>query len=295
MKHWIAAARLRTLPLAMANIIMGGVLAAYFADFSWGLFGLTVLTALALQILSNFANDYGDHIHGADHINREGPSRAVQSGQISASAMKRAMVITGVIALVSGLALLLISPLSWMERGVFVGLGLVAIWAAINYTAGDNPYGYRAMGDVSVFLFFGVLAVVGGFYVMTGVWEWTTILPAISCGVFSMAVLNINNIRDIDSDVQAGKRSLAIKLGRDNAVRYHLGLLTIGVLCAMLFTYLHFQSPWQWLFMLTLPLFFINYRAVLTKTQAMELDPYLKQMALSTLLFVVTFSVGLLV
>jgi 1,4-dihydroxy-2-naphthoate polyprenyltransferase len=293
-KDWITAARPRTLPLAIANIAMGGTLAAYFGDFNGIVFACTVITAICLQILSNLANDYGDHINGADHIHREGPDRAVQSGAISPSVMKKAMALMTALSLIFGITLIYLSPITWQAAAVFLGLGFVSIWAAINYTAGSNPYGYRALGDVSVFLFFGLLSVMGCFYLQLGRIEWSIILPAISCGVFSMAVLNINNIRDIESDTLAGKVSLAIKLGRTNATRYHLILLTIGILAAAIFSYMHFSNYWQFLFLITIPLLLINYNAVKLKNKAMELDPFLKQMALTTLLFVITFSLGLL-
>lgn len=294
-KDWIIAARPRTLPLAIANIAMGGALAAYFGQFSWLILHLTIGTAVALQILSNLANDYGDSIHGADHVEREGPDRSVQSGAITSDQMKKAMILTGAFALVLGLTLIYFSQVSIAGSVVFIGLGLVSIWAAVNYTAGSNPYGYRALGDLSVFLFFGLLSVIGSFYLQSGYFEPSILLPAMSCGLFSMAVLNINNIRDIKSDQLAGKRSLAIKMGRTNAVRYHLFLLAVGLACAVSFMAMHFSSYWQYLFLVVTPLLFVNFNAVRSKTKAMELDPFLKQMALTTLLFVITFSIGLLV
>lgn len=295
LKHWIAAARLRTLPLAIGNIVMGAVVSAYQGYFSWRILTYTLLTALLLQVLSNFANEYGDFVHGADHINREGPNRTVQTGAIKANSMKTAMILTAILAIVSGAILLLNTALSSELKGLFFVLGLIAVWAAINYTSGSSPYGYKGYGDLSVFIFFGLVSVIGSFYLQSNIWSWMILLPATSCGVFSMAVLNINNIRDIKSDAQAGKNSLALRMGRPNAVKYHLALISVGIISAVLFMYMNHHSYIQYLFLIITPLLFINYKAVKTKENAMELDPYLKQMALTTLLFVVTFSIGLLV
>ena len=294
-KSWIQAARLRTLPLAIANVSMGAILSQYFGAFNWPIYLMTVITAILLQVLSNLANEYGDFIHGADHADRSGPSRTVQSGAISANAMKKVMYLTAGLSIVSGVILISLTTLSIPLKIVFLALGLVAVWASINYTAGSNPYGYRGYGDVSVFLFFGLLSVVGSFYLQRVQWQWSILLPAISCGAFSMGVLNVNNIRDLESDAMAGKNSLALKMGRVKAVRYHALLLTIGIMASAIFTMIHFERGYQWLFLIITPLLIINFRAVQLKVKPMELDPYLKQMALTTLLFVISFGIGLLV
>ena len=294
-KSWIQATRLRTLPLAIANVSMGAILSHYFGAFNWPLYLMTVITAILLQVLSNLANEYGDFIHGADHADRSGPSRTVQSGAISANAMKKAMYLTAGLSIVSGVILISLTTLSIPLKIVFLALGLIAVWASINYTAGSNPYGYRGYGDVSVFLFFGLLSVVGSFYLQRVQWQWSILLPAISCGAFSMGVLNVNNIRDLESDAMAGKNSLAIKMGRVKAVRYHALLLTVGIMASAIFTMIHLERGLQWLFLIITPLLIINFRAVQLKVKPMELDPYLKQMALTTLLFVISFGIGLLV
>jgi len=293
-KSWIQAARLRTLPLAIANVSMGAILGHYFGAFNWPIYLMTVITAILLQVLSNLANEYGDFIHGADHAGRTGPSRTVQSGAISAAAMKKAMRLTAGLSIISGVILICLTTLSIPVKIVFLALGLIAVWASINYTAGSNPYGYRGYGDVSVFLFFGMLSVVGSFYLQRVQWQWSILLPAISCGAFSMGVLNVNNIRDLESDAMAGKNSLALKMGRVKAVRYHALLLIIGIMASAVFTIIHFERWHQWLFIIITPLLIINFRAVQLKVKPMELDPYLKQMALTTLLFVITFGIGLL-
>ena len=294
-KSWIQATRLRTLPLAVANVSMGAILSHYFGAFNWPLYLMTVITAILLQVLSNLANEYGDFIHGADHADRSGPSRTVQSGAISANAMKKVMYLTAGLSIVSGVILISLTTLSIPLKIVFLALGLIAVWASINYTAGSNPYGYRGYGDVSVFLFFGLLSVVGSFYLQRVQWQWSILLPAISCGAFSMGVLNVNNIRDLESDAMAGKNSLALKMGRVKAVRYHALLLTIGIMASAIFTMIHLERGHQWLFLIITPLLIINFRAVQLKVKPMELDPYLKQMALTTLLFVISFGIGLLV
>jgi len=156
-RSWVAAARLRTLPLALSTMIVGHALAASEGLMDWSIACLSIITAISLQILSNLSNDYGDTIHGADHTDRKGPMRAVQSGTISMSAMKRAMWLLSCISLASGVALIMVAFDDWLLRGIFLGLGLLAIWAAINYTAGDRPYGYRGKGDIAVFFFLALL------------------------------------------------------------------------------------------------------------------------------------------
>ena len=295
MHPWISAARPRTLPLALASIGMGAFLAASVQQFRWSVFLLSATTTIFLQILSNLANDYGDSIHGADFEGREGPSRAVQSGEITAISMKRAIVLFAVCSLGSGIALLWIAlPSNRTTFLMFLGLGMLAIAASITYTAGAKPYGYAGLGDLSVLLFFGLVGVMGSFYLHTLSLRWEHLLPALSCGFFSTAVLNVNNIRDIKTDEVAGKRSIPVRLGRERAVVYHWMLLIAGMLCSVVYVLLDFTSYYQWLFVICLPLLVRNGRAVQRRRTAIELDPYLKQMALTTLLYVASFGIGLL-
>jgi 1,4-dihydroxy-2-naphthoate octaprenyltransferase len=292
-RDWIQAARPRTLPLALAGIGMGGFLAAARGEFSVTITLLCALTAIFLQVLSNLANDYGDSIHGADSAERTGPQRAVQSGRISRRAMVRAVILTALLAAVSGIALL------WIALGVeqlllvllFVILGGAALWAAVNYTAGNRPYGYAGLGDLFVLIFFGWVGVMGTYFLQTGRLDPAILLPATSCGLFAVAVLNINNIRDIESDRRAGKRSIPTRVGRRNATRYHWALLAGGFLCAVLYVLLTYTSPWQFFFVVSLPLLIRNGLAV-ARTPSPQLDPYLKQMSLTSLLFVFTFGIG---
>ena len=293
-KHWIKAFRLRTLPLALASIFMGSFLAVASGNFRWSIFVLSIVTTIFLQILSNVANDYGDSIHGADSTSRKGPARAVQAGHISANAMKLAVFVFTGLSLASGIALLFTAfGFDWEAIVFFFGLGLMSILAAVAYTMGRKPYGYAGLGDLSVLIFFGLVGVLGSYYLFTQTLPTLEVLPAISCGVFSIGVLNINNIRDIESDKVAGKYSVPVRIGRNNAIIYHWLLLATGIIAAVAYTILNYESPWQWIFLVSLPLFLINGRAVSVKPSP-ELDPYLKQMALSTLLFVVSFGVGLI-
>jgi 1,4-dihydroxy-2-naphthoate octaprenyltransferase len=253
-----------------------------------------VLTTIFLQILSNLANDYGDSIHGADSTDRKGPSRAVQSGAVTKEQMRVAVIIFVLLSLASGVSLLLVS-FGWEWRAIFFffGLGVLSIVAAIAYTVGKKPYGYAGLGDLSVLIFFGFVGVMGSYYLFTKTVTPFEILPALSCGLFSMAVLNVNNIRDIDSDRKAGKFSIPVRIGREKAIVYHWLLLACGIAAATVYTALRFTSFWQLLFLISVPLFLKNGKAIGTKP-SYELDPFLKQMAMSTLLFVILFGVGLL-
>jgi 1,4-dihydroxy-2-naphthoate octaprenyltransferase len=291
-KPWIGAFRLRTLPLSLSCIGMGGFLAAAAGKFNTSIFVMCCLTTIFLQILSNLANDYGDSVHGADHALRKGPSRAVQSGAITSTEMKTAVLLFAGLCLISGLSLLYIAfGTDWTSLMVFLVLGLLCIAAAIAYTVGSKPYGYLGLGDLSVLVFFGLVGVMGSLYLFTHEIDWTNGLPALSCGLFSIAVLNVNNIRDIESDRAAGKFSVPVRVGRTNAIKYHWFLLIGGLLAAVAYTVLNFHSAFQFLFLLAAPLIIANGKAVSSKPSD-ALDPYLKQMAMSTLLFVVLFGVG---
>ena len=294
LKPWIAAARPRTLALALAGIALGLFLAGARAQINGWIAFLTLLTAVLLQILSNLANDYGDSLHGADGVTRAGPQRAVQSGQITRGAMRWAIALTAGTAMISGLVLV------WLAFGqdalwlllLFLVVGAAAVWAAIAYTASSKPYGYVGLGDLFVFVFFGWVSVLGSYFLQTQTLPATVLLPATSMGFFSVAVLNVNNIRDIDSDREAGKYSIPVRLGPRRARLYHWTLLGGGFLAALLYVLMTYRSPWQFLFLLSAPLLVRNGTAVWRRRTAEELDPLLKQMSLSTLLFVITFGVG---
>ncbi|MBC8112273.1 MAG: 1,4-dihydroxy-2-naphthoate polyprenyltransferase [Verrucomicrobia bacterium] len=294
MKNWISAMRLRTLPLTLSSIGMGSFLAVRYQAFRWDIFILCVLTTVFLQILSNFANDYGDSINGADHNERQGPKRAVQSGVISSKQMFNAIILLSALSLTSGILLLwrALQQSGWETIMVFFGLGLLSIVAAITYTAGKKPYGYAGLGDLAVIIFFGWVGVIGTFYLFVHRFDILLLLPATSCGLFAVAVLNVNNIRDIESDKKAGKRSVPVRIGRKNAVVYHWTLLGGGLVCTILYVIYTFQDAWQFLFLLTLPLFIMNAIGIYQKEKASEIDPYLRQMALTSLGFMLTFGIG---
>lgn len=288
--------RLRTLPLALASIGLGSFLAADVGLFSGSVLFLSALTTIFLQVLSNLANDYGDSYHGADSAFREGPQRSVQAGLISSGTMLRAIFLFIALSLATGILLIYTAlGFNWQTFIFFLILGLLCIAAAIAYTAGKKPYGYAGLGDLSVLTFFGFVGVLGTYYLHTGRFDAANILPALSSGFFATAVLNVNNIRDIKSDKMAGKKSIPVRLGKEKAVIYHWFLLLSGFICAFSYSVFFFQSYWQFLFLLTIPLLIKNGIAVRSKHTAAALDPYLKQMAMTTLLFVLSFGIGLLI
>lgn len=292
-KEWIHAIRLRTLPLALASIGLGSFLAAFEGKFRWPVFLLSGLTTVFLQILSNLANDYGDSQHGADHLDREGPSRAVQSGAISPKSMKVAVYTLIGLSLISGLSLLYISISGFSKEFIILFvIGMLAIGAALNYTMGKNPYGYAGFGDLFVILFFGFVGVMGTYFCHTGSFNVQALLPAFSCGLLSTAVLNVNNIRDIASDEKAGKMSIPVRIGRRNAVIYHWTLILAAIISTLIFVIIQYRSPIQFLFLITTPLLLFNGFKVASIKDSKKLDPFLKQMAISTLLFIITFGIG---
>lgn len=293
MKKWLEAARLMTLPLALASIGMGSFLAAARGNFRWDVFLLCAFTTILLQVLSNLANDYGDAVNGADGSDRVGPMRSVQSGAISKKSMLSAVVLFSILSLVSGVFLLYVAFGGFgIAFWYFIGLGLVAILAAVFYTAGRNPYGYAGFGDLSVLLFFGFMAVMGSSYLFEKEWVVVQLLPALSVGLFSVGVLNVNNIRDIASDRKAGKMSIPVRIGREKTVRYHVFLIVLGLLSALVYALFTPQNFGHLIFLASIPLFLKNMKAVAQFKEADQLDPYLKQLAISTLAFVLLFGLG---
>jgi len=272
--------------LALAGISLGSFLALAADSFNWLILWLSLATAFLLQILSNLANDYGDTEHGADNDHRVGPVRAVQSGKISGPVMRSALFI--LIALCLAVGYFLIRG----ESFFYYILGLAAIGAALAYTVGPRPYGYAGLGDIFVFLFFGPVAVNGTYYLHTHLFDFLVFLPAFSCGLFCVAVLNVNNLRDIESDRLAGKNTIPVRVGVAWARKYHWILLIAGTASAIFFVVINYRSPWQLLFLITLPFFWKNGLNVSRQNDSAKLDPYLKQLALSTLLFCFSFGVG---
>ena len=299
MNPWIHAFRLRTLPLAVSSIIVGSALAVPYSKisatrtFSLEVLLLALLTAILLQILSNLANDLGDHLHGTDNAARVGPQRAVQSGSIPPEAMKRAMLLCGVLAFGSGVALIISALGIRLMTLVFLLAGLLAIGAAVKYTFGRNPYGYAGLGDVSVFLFFGIVGVMGTHYLHARSIDWMHLLPAAGFGLLSAGVLNVNNMRDIRNDKASGKITLAVRLGPDAAKSYHGFLIIGGLTCLMLFTALNFRGMPQWGFLVTTSVLASHLRVVLRNHDPAALDPELKRLALATFATAIAFAVGL--
>lgn len=286
--------RLRTLPLALACIMLGAFLAAAEGVSDGFVVLLCVVTAVLLQILSNLANDYGDSIHGADHGERMGPARAVQSGVITAPEMKQAMIIFALLAAFCGLALVIAAfgleslPLVLL----FLLLGAGAIWAAVNYTAGQKPYGYAGWGDFFVLVFFGWIGTLGTYFLQATSMNWLLLLPATMAGLLAVAVLNVNNIRDIESDKAAGKRSIPVRLGPERARIYHWLLLIMAVILAFLYLFLHEATAVQFLFVLGLPLLVRNGLLVWRTTDPVSINPLLKQMVFAALIFDFLFGLG---
>ena len=300
MKHWLHAFRLRTLPLAVSSIIVGSALAIPYSrisatiTFQVEVLVLALLTATLLQVLSNLANDLGDHLHGTDNVDRVGPQRAVQSGAISPAMMKRAMVICGTMAFVSGILLITYALGLRSMTLAFLLLGLTAIGAAVKYTFGRNPYGYAGLGDVSVFLFFGLVGVMGTHYLHARYVEWSHLLPAIAFGMLSTGVLNVNNMRDIQNDAASGKRTLVVRMGSANARIYHTVLVLGGLSCLIAFALMGAQGWVSWLFLLTTPVFLIHLKRVWSTSEPRDLDPQLKVLAMGTFLTALLFSLGLI-
>jgi len=294
MNPWIVSLRLRTLPLAIAVISVGAVLAYDTGSFSWRIYGLAILTTMLLQILSNLANEYGDFDKGTDNDERQGPIRSMQSGAISHTSMLKAIVILALLAFSSGVSLLYISSDSTAMFWIFLCLGILSIAGAVYYTFGDNAYGYKGLGDISVFLFFGLIGVAGSYYLFTKSIDPYIWFPAISVGLFSTAVLNVNNVRDMENDLNSGKITIPVKLGRVAAIWYHFLLLSIGLGATIIFTVFNYEQATDWLFLLIIPLLLSNAKGVYEHAGTRELDPKLKQMVLTTLLFVVLFSLGIL-
>jgi len=291
-RAWVVSLRLRTLPLALACTGMGSFLAAGFSVFNLETCLLTALTAILLQILSNLANDFGDYKTGADNEERIGPQRALQSGTISISAMRNAIIFAAILTLVIGSILLYESVSGLPVFILFFLIGLLCIAAAIKYTMGKKPYGYSGLGDIAVFIFFGIVGVGGTFYLHAHYFHPDILLPAASLGLLSTGVLNVNNMRDINSDAATGKNTIVVRMGLAKAKKYHLFLIISAFICLVLFNLLNVISPWQWIFLITLPLF-VRHLLNIMKSDSAGMDKYLKQLAVSTLLLVLCFGMSI--
>jgi 1,4-dihydroxy-2-naphthoate octaprenyltransferase len=289
---WLESLRPKTLPLAFASIVCGSALAYWQGVFDFAVALLALLTAGLLQILSNLANDYGDAVKGSDKEDRIGPLRGMQKGVITQAQMKRALIITVVLICISGLALVALACRTWADFVGFLVLGLLAIIAAITYTVGTRPYGYMGLGDISVLVFFGWLSVAGSWYLQAHTLAPLVFLPATACGLLATAVLNINNLRDIDSDRENGKNTLAVRLGPLLARRYHACLLMGALLCLALFNLVCLQSIWGWLFVLAAPLLIKQARYVARETTPAAMRPMLERTVKAALLINLLFALG---
>ena len=291
LKAWIAAARLRTLPLSVSGIIVGSAIAKNNSLFQPEIFWLAILATIGFQVLSNFANDYGDGIKGVDD-HREGEKRMVASGLISAKKMKYGIIMTSLVTL-SITVILIYTAFGWKDffnSLLFFLLGIISIVAALKYTIGENAYGYLGLGDIFVFLFFGLLSVLGSNYLFTQVIKWDVLLPASTIGLFSMSVLNLNNMRDIENDTKNNKKTLAVSIGFLNAKKYHYVIIILAIVFALAYTLKNFQSISQFIYVIAfIPLLF-NLVTVYKNKDPKLLDGELKKVALSTFVYSLLFS-----
>ncbi len=282
-----------TLPLALASIIVGSALAHWAGKFDVVTTLLAFITTILLQILSNFANDYGDHVKGSDTKERIGPLRAIQHGVISGEQLKKAVIILSLLSFVSGVALSAYAFETVQDLFFFIGLGIVSIIAAITYTVGKKAYGYLGLGDLFVLIFFGFVAVIGVFYLQAHSLPIMILLPAFGCGLLSVAVLNINNLRDINQDRQAGKNTLIVRIGSQNGRKYHVALLVLAVISYLIFAISEFEHWYSFIFLLAVPLLAKHARFVYQHKDPKELYPILGQMAGLALITNLLFSLGI--
>ncbi|WP_339341906.1 1,4-dihydroxy-2-naphthoate octaprenyltransferase [uncultured Polaribacter sp.] len=303
-KSYIKAARLRTLPLSISGIILGSYLGNEFVNsllehtirtsiWESSIFWLAIFTTIGFQVLSNYANDYGDGIKGSDK-NRTGEARMVSSGAITPKQMKTAMISTTTITLLIALLLIYVAfgSKNFGYSILFFGLGIASIAAAIKYTVGNSAYGYSGFGDIFVFLFFGLLSVVGSYFLYTKMINFEIFLPAFSIGLLSTAVLNLNNLRDREQDKTNKKNTLVVKLGVVRAKKYHYFLIIGALITALIYTVLNFSSIYEFVFLVAFIPLVKNMITVSRNNTPAELDGELKKVALSTFLFAILFGIG---
>ena len=298
-KTWVKAARPRTVLLSFSGVLLGGFLAyktgPSTGSGTWLCLLFSALTAILLQILSNLANDYGDFKKGTDSAKRVGPQREMQSGTITEREMKHGLAFTAALCLISGALLIFVfAKLAWQELTVFATLGIGAVLAALFYTLGKRPYGYRGLGDLFCFLFFGLVAVGGTYYLSTKSLDFSILLPASAMGFLSNAVLNINNMRDYENDKASGKNSLVVKLGLKKAFIYHCLLIGGAFVCLIIYLILHHSAWYSYLFVVLLLLFLKDIIAI-KKTKPELLDPFLGRQVKHSFLLVIVYGILLLV
>ncbi|MBK5209033.1 MAG: 1,4-dihydroxy-2-naphthoate octaprenyltransferase [Flavobacteriaceae bacterium] len=293
-KIYVKAARLRTLPLSVSGIIVGSFLAASHGYFNWVICVLALLTTVGFQIISNFANDYGDGVKGTDNTDRIGPKRTIQSGEISPKQLLKAIKITSFLTLLTAILLIYTAfgKDDFVNLLMFFVLGVASIAAALKYTMGKRAYGYSGFGDFFVFLFFGLLSVCGSYYLFVKQLDLTIFLPACSIGFLSIGVLNLNNMRDSVSDAKSGKNTIVVKTGVEFAKYYHYYLLIASFLFASFYSFVFYKSWYQLIFILAYIPIGKHFLVVYRNKRPILLDPELKKLALSTFLFAILFGLG---
>ena len=293
-KPWLSAMRLRTLPLSVSGIILGACFAFYDGVFNWAVFIIAMALTVGFQILSNLSNDYGDAVKGTDNHTRVGPERAIQSGQISESQMVDA--IRKNILIVCVLTILLIfsafGTKHFLYAFLFLILGAIAIYSALTYTIGESPYGYKGLGDIFVFIFFGLVSVLGSYFLFAKQLDHFIILPAISLGLLSVGVLNLNNMRDLESDKVSNKITLAVKLGKEKSKKYHIILILSAIAISFIFAILYYTSAWNFLFFITYIPLIIHIKKIKNAELPDDFDSQLKVLALATFFFSLFLGVG---
>lgn len=293
-KPWLSAMRLRTLPLSVSGIILGTCFAFYNGHFSPWVLALAILTTISLQVLSNLANDYGDGVKGTDNHERVGPQRAIQSGAITPDEMLEAIKFNILIVIVLTLSLIwaAFGSTNFLFLLLFVFLGGLSVYAALNYTMGDSPYGYRALGDLFVFVFFGIISTMGSYILYMHVLDHVVILPAIALGFLSVGVLNLNNMRDIESDANAGKITLVVKLGLQRAKKYHFALIIGAMVITIGFSILYYVEPYNFLYLIAFIPLLIHVKKIKVAKEPNDFDSQLKVLALTTFLFSLLLGIG---
>ncbi|MDR0233139.1 MAG: 1,4-dihydroxy-2-naphthoate octaprenyltransferase [Dysgonamonadaceae bacterium] len=293
LKYYIKSLRLRTLPLSISGILAGSFLAYSSGHFNIGIFVLAMFTTVFLQILSNVSNEYGDAQNGADNAGRVGPIRSLQSGVLSLKDFRKMIILFVSLSMISGALLVWFSfdTFFCLEGLIMLFLGALAIVAAIKYTVGENNYGYKGLGDIAVFIFFGLASTAGVYFLATHSIELAIFLPASGIGLLSVGVLNVNNIRDRQNDKASGKNTLVVKIGEKKAKLYHFSLVVVAWLCFICYSIFHANNLWNWMYLLILPLFVTHLLAIF-RFSGHKLDVQLRNLSLMTLLLSILFGIS---
>jgi len=294
---WIGAFRLFSLMVSSAGIIMGTLIAASFGYFQWSVFVFTLLTTWSLHLLCNVSNDYGDAIRNTDVDHDFGDIRYVQDGLLSLKEVKNMCYILGALSVIFG-SLMIFSALGFSITAthiIFFALGIFAIYGAVAYTNGEKPYGYISLGDLSVFIFFGLATVIGAYYLQTRVFDFSILLPAAAMGMPIVGLLNNNNIRDIEADPRSGKITVAYNLGLKKARIYQFILFSLLFVLSSVYVILHYKSLWQWLFLITLIPFVMYLKAFSKAKTPQEYNQLMGLISISTLLFGILYGIGFLI